>query len=64
MSTPSDDEELVIKALVAYHEFLRERDPDQARQAWIAARDRASEYGLTIDDVVDNDLQTWLEDVN
>jgi len=64
MPMPSAEEELIIKALVAYHEFLRERDPDQARQAWIVARDRASEYGLTIDDVVDSDLQTWLEDVN
>jgi|AntRauMinimDraft_4_1070384.scaffolds.fasta_scaffold10494_2 hypothetical protein len=43
MPMPSADEELIIKALVAYHKFLRERDPDQARQAWKVARDRASE---------------------
>jgi len=42
MPMPSADEELIIK-LVAYHKFLRERDPDQARQAWKVARDRNSE---------------------
>lgn len=47
-----DDDSLWIRALVEYHDELRERDPARARRAWTRARDLAAEHGLTIDDVV------------
>lgn len=48
---PADDA-LIIEALVTYYDVFRDRNPKKARRAWVLARDRADEYGLTIDDVV------------
>lgn len=47
-----EDDILFIRALVEYHDDLRERDPERARRAWKRARDLAAEHGLTIDEAV------------
>ena len=43
---------LLIRALVEYHDELRDRDRERARRAWTRARDLAVERGETIDDVM------------
>lgn len=39
----SNDDALLIEALVVYHDNLRDRDPDHARRVWKRARDLAAE---------------------
>lgn len=55
VSLPNDDCFFVV-ALVAYHNHLRNRDPDHARRVWKRARDLTAEQGLTIDDVVSGEV--------